>query len=219
MSSEIDLQLGDDLARFYSDPLGFVKYAYPWRQPGLLENHDGPDLWQEQLLVELGEQVRRRAFDGLHPVPPIRLCVVSGHGVGKSVLCAWITHWIMSTRPRARGTVSANTYLQLDTKTWAAIQAWARLLINRHWFVVTADSMYFRGAKDSWRVTAQSCKEENSEAFAGQHAADSCGSTSWMKHLRYLTKFGKFVKAAWWTANPSLSLAETRPVPLANSSA
>jgi len=173
VSSEIDLQLGDDLARFYSDPLGFVKYAYPWSQPGLLENHDGPDLWQEQLLVELGEQVRKRAFDGLHPVPPIRLCVVSGHGVGKSVLCAWITHWIMSTRPRARGTVSANTYLQLETKTWAAIQAWARLLINRHWFVVTADSMYFRGAKDSWRVTAQSCKEENSEAFAGQHAADS----------------------------------------------
>jgi hypothetical protein len=33
--------------------------------------------------------------------------------------------------------------------------------------------MYFRGLKDSWCVTAQSCREENSEAFAGQHALDS----------------------------------------------
>jgi len=33
--------------------------------------------------------------------------------------------------------------------------------------------MYFEGQKESWAVTAQSCKEENSEAYAGQHAADS----------------------------------------------
>jgi hypothetical protein len=30
-----------------------------------------------------------------------------------------------------------------------------------------------RSAKESWRVLAQSCREENSETFAGQHAADS----------------------------------------------
>ena len=40
-------------------------------------------------------------------------------------------------------------------------------------FKVTGDAMYFLGQKESWAVTAQSCKEENSEAFAGQHAADS----------------------------------------------
>jgi hypothetical protein len=173
VNSETDLQLGEDISGFYSDPLGFVKYAYPWKQPGLLENHDGPDAWQEEFLLELGEQVRKRGFDGQHPVTPIRLCVVSGHGVGKSVLCAWVCHWLMSTRPRAKGTVTANTFTQLDTKTWAAIQTWARLLINRHWFTITGDSMYFRGQKDTWRVTAQSSKEENSESFAGQHAFDS----------------------------------------------
>jgi hypothetical protein len=79
----------------------------------------------------------------------------------------------MSTRPRSRGTVTANTFSQLSTKTWAAIQHWSRLLINRHWFQVTGDSMYFRDQKESWAVSALSCKEENSEAFAGQHAADS----------------------------------------------
>jgi hypothetical protein len=73
----------------------------------------------------------------------------------------------------AQGSVTANTFSQLSTKTWAAIQTWARLLINRHWFAVTGDTMYFRALKDAWRVTAQSCREENSESFAGQHAANS----------------------------------------------
>jgi hypothetical protein len=168
-----ELQLADDIAAFYADPLAFVKYAYPWGQPGLLEKHDGPDDWQRDFLIELGNQVRARNFDGVHPVIPIRMCVVSGHGVGKSVLCAWVAHWIMSTRPRCRGTITANTFSQLSTKTWAAIVSWARLLINKHWFHLTGDSMYFRGRKEEWAVSAAACKEENSEAFAGQHAFDS----------------------------------------------
>jgi hypothetical protein len=173
LTSSAELQLGKDISSFYADPHGFVMYAYPWRRAGLLAQHDGPDEWQREFLIELGKQVRQRGFDGLQPVAPIRMCVVSGHGIGKSVLCAWLAHWIMSTRPRAKGTVTANTFTQLATKTWAAIQSWGRLLVNRHWFVITSDSMYFRGQKDSWAVSAQSCKEESCEAFAGQHAADS----------------------------------------------
>jgi hypothetical protein len=163
---EIDLELADDVGRFYADPLGFVSWAYPWRQPGQLLENDGPDTWQRDFLLELGKQVRTGKT-------PIRMCVVSGHGVGKSVLCAWLCHWLMSTRPRARGTATANTFAQLSTKTWAAVQSWGRLLINRHWFQITTESMYFDGLKDSWAVSALSCKEENSEAFAGQHAPTS----------------------------------------------
>jgi len=176
MSSPADnprLQLAEDIARFYADPLGFVMYAYPWGQTGRLELHQGPDVWQKDFLISLGRQVKERKFDGLNPVAPIRMCVASGHGVGKSVLCAWVTHWIMSTRPRAKGTVTANTFSQLSTKTWAAVRDWGRLLVNQDWFRITSDSMYYRSQKDAWAVTAQSCKEENSEAFAGQHAADS----------------------------------------------
>jgi len=172
-NNQAEVQLWKDISKFYADPLGFVMYAYPWGKPGILEKHDGPDKWQREFLIELGNQVRERKFDGLNPVSPIRMVIASGHGVGKTVLFAWVTHWIMSTRPRARGTITANTYTQLSTKTWAAVQSWSRLLINRHWFRVTADHMYFEGQKESWAVSAQSCKEENSEAFAGQHAADS----------------------------------------------
>ncbi len=168
-----ELQLADAIAKCYADPLRFVQLVYPWGQPGMLEQYSGPDEWQRDFLIELGRQVRERNFDGIHPVPPIRMNVVSGHGVGKSVLCAWVTHWVMSTRPRCRGTLTANTFNQLSTKSWAAVQSWARLLLNRHWFITTGDTMYFRGQKESWAVSAASCREENSESFAGQHAADS----------------------------------------------
>ena len=158
MAQKIDLEIGKDLTRFYADPLGFVMYAYPWGQPGMLEHHEGPDAWQRDFLLQLGEEVRKRAFDGIHPVPPIRMAVSSGHGIGKSVVSAWLTDWIMSTRPRARGTVSATTFTQLETRTWAAIMQWTGLCVTRHWFNVGSDKAYFRGQKEAWLVSAQSCK-------------------------------------------------------------
>ncbi len=160
-------------ASFRNDPLGFVQWAYPWGKPGPLEKYSGPDEWQADLLRELGEEVRKRNFDGHTPVLPIRFTTASGHGIGKSVLVAFITHWIMSTRPHSQGTVTANTFQQLSTRTWATLQTWTKRCKTGHWFEVTGSRMYHKQFKESWFCSAQSCKEDNSEAFAGQHAATS----------------------------------------------
>jgi hypothetical protein len=141
--------------------------------PGASWDCDGPDAWQTDFLERLGAAVRKRAFDGEHPVAPIRMAVSSGHGVGKSTLVAWLVNWIMSTRPRCRGTVTANTWLQLRDKTWAAIQRWTGLCLTGHWFVVTSDRIVHPEHRASWFCAIQSCAEEKNEAFAGQHAADS----------------------------------------------
>jgi hypothetical protein len=158
---------------FRFDPLGFVQFAYPWGKPGPLEKYSGPDTWQADFLKELGEEVRKRSFDGVTPVLPVRFSTASGHGIGKSVLVAFIVNWIMSTRPHAQGTVTANTFQQLSTRTWATIQTWTKRSITGHWFEVTGERMYHKKFKESWFCSAQSCREENSEAFAGQHAATS----------------------------------------------
>lgn len=168
-----NLQLADEVAGFYADPLGFVKFAYPWGEPGLLEPYDGPDKWQADFLRDLGREVATRGFDGFKPVAPIRMAGSSGHGIGKSILGAWVVDWLMSTRPNCKGTITANTYTQLDTKTWAAIKYWTSLCITGHWFTCTGSKMYHKLRSSSWFCSAQTCKEENSEAFAGQHAADS----------------------------------------------
>ncbi len=155
------------------DPLGFVLTMYPWGAPGALQHHAGPDVWQTDFLTALGEEVRARNFDGIHTVMPIRRAVSSGHGVGKSVMVAWLVHWLMSTRPHCQGVVTANTSAQLVTKTWASIQRWLTLCLTGHWFVINNARMYHPAHPTSWFCTPQTCKEENSEAFAGQHAADS----------------------------------------------
>jgi len=165
--------LADFVGTFYADPLGFVLAAYPWGEPGPLQDHAGPDTWQRAHLESIGAQVRAHGFRGTQAVPAIREAVSSGHGIGKSVEVAWIVDWLMSTRPNCQGTVTANTFTQLQTKTWASIQKWTQLCLTSHWFTVNSDRMYHVDHKHSWFCALQSSKEENSEAFAGQHAADS----------------------------------------------
>ena len=185
-----DERLADEVARFYADPLGFVMFAFPWDtdptiqvcklpEPwSLVYNSEyGPDTWLCEFLDRLGAQVRARAFDGLAPVAPIRESVVSGHGIGKTMGVGVISQWLMSTRPDMRGTVTANTYHQLVTKTWAEIAKWNRLSITGHWFDVSSGkgsmSMRRKTRPEEWFITAQTCDESNSEAFAGQHAPTS----------------------------------------------
>jgi hypothetical protein len=134
LSAPADAELVDKVAEYVDDPLGFVYFAYPWKEPGPLEEYDGPDTWQRELLEDIGREVRRRGFDGLNAVLPIRQAVSSGHGIGKSTISAWLVNWIMSTRPNSQGTVTANTYPQLQSKTWPAILKWTRLCITSHWF-------------------------------------------------------------------------------------
>jgi hypothetical protein len=166
---EIARLIGDT----YDDPFAFVMLAYPWGEPGELAGFEGPDRWQREVLEDLGREVRARGFDGVRAVVPIRMATASGHGIGKSTLVAWIVNWIMSTRPHCQGTITANTYQQLETKTWAAILKWTRLCITSSWFLTTGNRIYHRDYPETWFCAAQSCREENSEAFAGQHAVSS----------------------------------------------
>lgn len=185
-----DQMLAEDMGRFYADPLGFVLYAYDWENDKSIQvcklaspwnliygDQWGPDAWACEVLDDIAKKVRANAFDGLHPVDPIRMAVASGHGIGKSALVAWLVDWIMSTRPGAQGTVTAVTAPQLRTKTWAQIAKWTKKCITSHWFNITTGMGTMRmeriGQGESWFCQAQTCAEENSEAFAGQHAATS----------------------------------------------
>lgn len=167
--------IADEMGRFFDDPLGFVRFSYDWNY-GDLKGFTGPDTWQEEYLDKLGFYIKQRAFDGVTPVDPIQISTSSGHGIGKSALTAWLTGFIMSTRPFCKGVVTANTSPQLRTKTWAEIQKWNKRSLSGHWFDVTSGmqmKMVHKEHPESWRVDAQTCAKENSEAFAGLHSASS----------------------------------------------
>jgi hypothetical protein len=172
-----DLQLAEELKQYYDDPYGYVMFAFPWGVPDTpLEHETGPDDNQREFLVALGKEVAERGFDGSTPVLPILMDEASGHGTGKSAMGGWISSWILDTRPHSIGTVTAGTYTQLESRTWAAIQYWKKLSITAHWFDIQASGIFHRSFPDDWKVLPQTCKEQNAQSFAGQHAKTS---TSW----------------------------------------
>ncbi len=163
------------MGQFYYDPYGFVLFAFDWSK-GDLKGFDGPDEWQRDYLLELGEEIKKRDFDGVNAVDPVQMATTSGHGIGKSALTAWLVIFIMSTRPYCKGVVTANTNPQLRTKTWAELQKWNKRSITGHWFNVTAGQhmkMVHIDHPETWRCDAQTCAKENSESFAGLHAVNS----------------------------------------------
>lgn len=144
----------------------------------------GPDWWACDFLDEVGREVKKRGFDGRKAVAPIQMATLSGHGIGKSVIVAWLIKWILDTRPLSKGIVTAGTADQLRTKTWAEVGKWHKMSLTSHWFdyssgrgsmSLAANRTDARGQtlKEQWRCDAQTCREENSDAFAGLHAANA----------------------------------------------
>ncbi len=156
-----EILLAEDIREFFANPLGYVKYAFKWGRYDL-EDQSGPDVWQADILTELGN-------GSLTLDEALRIAVVSGHGIGKSALVAWIVLWAMSTRPHLAGVVTANTKTQLETKTWRELALWHKRAINAHWFTWTASRFYQIDHPETWFVAAIPWTKERSEAFAGQH--------------------------------------------------
>ena len=76
---EYELELHDEVSRYYDNPHGFIMFAFEWGK-GDLTGFDGPDQWQINVMSDIGDQVRARKFDGVNAVDPIQLAVSSGHG-------------------------------------------------------------------------------------------------------------------------------------------
>lgn len=162
-SLSVEDQILEELARLSNDPVDFVRFAFPWGEPGTeLEEMIGPEAWQMQVLVEVR--------DGLLTADQaIKLATASGHGVGKSALVAWLILWAFSTFEDTKGVVTANTENQLKTKTWAELGKWFHLFIGRDFFNLTATALYSSARERTWRVDMVAWSERNTEAFAGMH--------------------------------------------------
>lgn len=161
--NEYEIELIEDIAKFYDNPLGFVRYVYPWGEGSL--KGEVIDQWQEETLIALGEAVKNaETID-----EAIRLAIASGHGIGKTAFVSWIIHWFISTRDFPQIVVTSNTANQLSAKTWRELAKWHRLAINKHWFEWTATKFYHKEYPDTWFASAIPWSINNSEAFAGTH--------------------------------------------------
>lgn len=159
--SDQEQQLVSAMAEFVHNPLAFVYFAFPWGS-GILKDETGPDDWQADILRDIGS-------GSLTVQEALQIAVRSGHGIGKTALIAWLILWFMSTRPHPQIVVTANTTIQLNTKTWRELAKWHKQAINQHWFKWTATKFYHVSHPETWFAVAVPWSKERSEAFAGTH--------------------------------------------------
>lgn len=163
---QFDEEMQAACVRFADDPLNFVRWVFDWGR-GELKEAPGPDVWQAEVLAEIGAYCRR--IDAGENPGPLQMAVASGHGVGKSALVSWLIGWFISTRPNPQIVVTANTETQLNTKTWRTLARWHKKMLNASWFDWTATKFAFKASPEDWYASAVPWSENNPDAFAGTH--------------------------------------------------
>jgi hypothetical protein len=165
------------------DPEAFVLFAFPWGQKSTpLEHFDGPRRWQRKVLRDIAAHIAKNKTATSYEV--LRMATASGRGIGKSALVSWLILWMLATRIGSTTIVSANSEAQLRSVTWAEVTKWLALLLNSHWFEVSATRVMpakwlaeiverdLKKGTRYWSVEGRLWSEENPDAYAGVHNYD-----------------------------------------------
>jgi hypothetical protein len=159
------IELARDIGSMAYDPLEHALYAFPWGEPGPLENLSGPRVWQ----VGVKETIRDHLSNPATRFTPLRIAIATGHGVGKSAETGMLSKWALDCWVDARVVITANTETQLITKTSPEVAKWHRLAITRDWFNINTMKVSSKERPDSWRLDFVTWSATNTEAFAGLH--------------------------------------------------
>jgi hypothetical protein len=165
------------------DPEKFVLFAFPWGQAHTpLEAHSGPRKWQREVLRSITEHIRENK--GAVQMDTLRQAVASGRGIGKSALVSWLILWMLSTRIGSTVIVSANSEAQLRSVTWGELTKWTTMLINSHWWEISATKLIpaqwltelverdLKKGTRYWAAEGKLWSEENPDSYAGVHNMD-----------------------------------------------
>ena len=166
-----------------NDPEAFVLFAYPWGQPNTpLAKFKGPRKWQREVLRDIAKHIK--ANQGKMDMDTLREAVSSGRGIGKSALVSWLINWMLSTRIGSSVIVSANSEAQLKSVTWGELSKWSAMLINSHWWEISATKLLpaawltdlverdLKKGTRYWAAEGNLWSEENPDSYAGVHNHD-----------------------------------------------
>lgn len=174
-ASEAGLDLRVTIERWASSPFDFVLEAFfrmtsdqwtPWDpstpRPSVIP--DGPDLWQGNLLKDVGKAkagLMKRKFS-----------VRAGHGVGKTTIEAWLILWFVLFHRDLKVPVTANSQDQLRDVLWAEIAKWHRQLppFLKELVEVSSERVLIKSSPNDAFAVARTAREERPEALQGFHA-------------------------------------------------
>lgn len=104
--------------------------------------------------------------------------VVSGHGVGKSTMIAWLALWFVTTHYDAKCVITANSQDQLRDNNWPEIRKWAGRLPEplREQLRIDEERMVLKACPEMSFAVRRTASKDRPEALQGIHA----------KHVLYL---------------------------------
>jgi hypothetical protein len=165
------------------DPEAFVLFAFPWGQLNTpLAKFKGPRKWQRDVLRDIKAHIKDNK--GQLDMATLRTAVASGRGIGKSALVSWLILWMLSTRIGSSVVVSANSEAQLRSVTWGELSKWAAMIINGHWWEISATKIVpatwltelverdLKKGTRYWAAEGKLWSEENPDSYAGVHNHD-----------------------------------------------
>lgn len=165
------------------DPEAFVLFAFPWGQQNTpLAKFQGPRKWQREVLRGIAQHIKNNK--GQLQMDTLRKAVSSGRGIGKSALVSWLILWMLTTRIGSTVIVSANSEAQLRSVTWGELTKWAAMIINNHWWEVSATKLTpakwvcelverdLKKGTRYWAAEGKLWSEENPDSYAGVHNHD-----------------------------------------------
>jgi hypothetical protein len=166
-----------------NNPEAFVRFVFPWGQKNTpLEKFKGPRKWQREVLQNITAHIA--ANQGKMNMDTMRSAVASGRGIGKSALVSWLVLWMLSTRIGSTVVVSANSEAQLKSVTWGELSRWSAMLINSHWWEISATKLLpaawltelverdLKKGTRYWAAEGKLWSEENPDSYAGVHNHD-----------------------------------------------
>jgi hypothetical protein len=163
-----------------NDPYKWVMAVFPWGEKGKpLARFKGPRKWQIAVLKRIAKHIWEGKTFNLHRL--LQLARVSGRGIGKSALVAWLVLWFLSTRIGATTIISANNEEQLRKTTFAEVMKWNTMALNSHWFEVVGITVTpakwlkeiverdLHKGTGAWGAFGKLWSEDNPDGYAGAH--------------------------------------------------
>lgn len=121
--------------------------------------------WQQTLILFGIEK-------GIRGDVPMRISIVSGHGIGKTALLSWLILWFLWVHPMCQIASTSPSKEQMYDVLWKEIKKWIDKLPEpmKAFYVWETSHVRMAEAPETWFARAKTSSKENTEALAGVHA-------------------------------------------------
>lgn len=109
---------------------------------------------------------------GLRGDIPMRISIVSGHGIGKSMIVSILILWFLFVHPDAQIACTSPGKEQMYDVLWKELAKWIERMPKEVAAMYQWESQHVRmkESPETWFARAKTASKENTEALAGVHA-------------------------------------------------